>query len=339
MAPAVAELPPLPSLADLCKTSAASEGWLPIPGMFGGFAYHLSVLESVPRLLVGSWSRITAGSMQRHEVTEQGSTLLDQSDEAADMGVVVPRATASQSNLVPSIACWNINNRIGRTKFKPLAAQGAMALDADVIVLNEFYPGSASTQFFDELRSGGWSHQVMSPASVLIANRVLIASRIPVEELSLPPSTVNDHLSANSAAVVLPGGTILVGLRVPTYKGAELARAWDWVESLAARLSKAPATRAVIVGDFNTSMQSSGGRRMPQFYRMLSNGWCRADPSGTGSYTPRPDSWHEIDHVLSCGNCQIIGARYVCEVGRFLLAGGPHALSDHSALTFRIASI
>lgn len=70
-------LGPLPDSAAIVR-SYSCKAWLPVPGMHGGFSYQLiddSPLE--PKLRVSSWSRVVGGSEQRHEVTPDGSVLLD----------------------------------------------------------------------------------------------------------------------------------------------------------------------------------------------------------------------------------------------------------------------
>ena len=235
---------------------------------------------------------------------------------------------------MPKIAVWNVNNRVGRTTFRPEAAHAAMSLGADVIVLNEFYPGAMREEFLRQLRHAGWSHQRMSPEPSVQANRVLFASRVPIEPVALPPSTADEHLSSNAAAVSMPDGAIVVGIRVPTYKGELLSRAWDWVEQLAMILRGPKSSGAVIVGDLNTSMSAKGAKRIPQFHRMLESGWRRAQPAGLGGYRHGSGTWHEIDHVLAYGTLEVANARYVTDTAGFSLAGRPDSLSDHSALTF-----
>lgn len=239
---------------------------------------------------------------------------------------------------MPKITVWNVNNRVGRTTFRPEAAHAAMALDADVIVLNEFFPGAMREEFLRQLRHEGWSHQRMSPEPSVQANRVLFASRIPIESVALPPSTVDEHLTSNAAAVSLPDGAIVVGIRVPTYEGDLLRRAWDWVERLALILHGSKSSGAVIVGDLNTSMSAKGAKRIPQFHRMLEGGWRRAQPAGQGGYRHVSGTWHEIDHVLACGDLDVANARYVTDAAAFSLAGRPDSLSDHSALTFDLVN-
>jgi len=47
--------------------------WFPVPGMYGGFNYHLERDE-----LVSSWMRVVGGSGQRHIITEHGARLVDE---------------------------------------------------------------------------------------------------------------------------------------------------------------------------------------------------------------------------------------------------------------------
>ena len=45
------------------------EKWYPVPGMYGGFKYHLTEKNGRPMLISESWCRIVGGSGQRHEIT------------------------------------------------------------------------------------------------------------------------------------------------------------------------------------------------------------------------------------------------------------------------------
>jgi hypothetical protein len=67
----------LPELAPLLK-SHEPKGWFAVPGMYGGFAYWLEGEGEESKLIVESWSRVIEGSGQRHEVTANGSKLLDE---------------------------------------------------------------------------------------------------------------------------------------------------------------------------------------------------------------------------------------------------------------------
>lgn len=77
------------------------------------------------------------------------------------------------------IATWNLNNRVGKVRFRPEAAAASMALDVDLLVLTEFYPQQHESRFREALAQAGWEHQLMSRDTGAIANRVLLASRFP----------------------------------------------------------------------------------------------------------------------------------------------------------------
>jgi endonuclease/exonuclease/phosphatase family metal-dependent hydrolase len=276
------------------------------------------------------------GSEQEHEITAHETRAL--ANDLADPGVTVAGRVDAGPRL--RIASWNINNRVGRTRFRPDAAQAAMALDADVIVFEEFFASSNLERFLAELRDGGWKHQVMSNEPSIKANRILIASRVPIEPLILPASTVDEHLTANVAGAVLPGSLALLGVRVPTYRTDELARAWAWLGNVADGLLETFHGKAVIVGDLNTQMNSVGRNRMDEFHRMMAAGWTRATPSGIGSYFSPKGIVSEIDHVLVGSACQVRDARFVSEIGGHKLAGtAAGAISDHAALVFELTEL
>lgn len=52
--------------------------WFPVPGMYGGFSYELSVVSGSPVLISESWCRVVGGSGQRHLVSPHGSLLLEE---------------------------------------------------------------------------------------------------------------------------------------------------------------------------------------------------------------------------------------------------------------------
>lgn len=83
------------------------------------------------------------------------------------------------------IATWNLNNRIGNRRFHPDTANAAIALDADVLVFNEYYPKEKDAKFCHSLHEAGWLHQAKSKNTGEKANRVLIASRFPLQLLNI----------------------------------------------------------------------------------------------------------------------------------------------------------
>lgn len=230
-----------------------------------------------------------------------------------------------------SMFCWNVNNRVGRTTFRPEAANAAMETGADVLVFNEFFPGARLEKFQRSLLDGGWLHQSMSETDGLKANRVLVASRVTLSIQCLPPSTVDGHLTANALCLDI-GLVRVLALRVPTYEGIARQHAWDWIATVAARLQQC-GRPSVIVGDLNTSLAATGARRMHQFHRLLGNGWTRAQPEGAGSFS-KGDAWLEIDHVLATASCRVSSARYVQRTSSYELAGTTESLSDHAGLMF-----
>lgn len=67
----------LPELAPLL-TAQEPKAWFPIPGMYGGFSYWLEGEGGQTRLVTESWCRVVDGSGQRHEVTAEGSRLVEE---------------------------------------------------------------------------------------------------------------------------------------------------------------------------------------------------------------------------------------------------------------------
>jgi hypothetical protein len=61
------------------------------------------------------------------------------------------------------IASWNLNHRVGRTRFRKEAADAAIALDVDAIFFNEYFPQTHGPAFEGRLADAGWRHQLMSP--------------------------------------------------------------------------------------------------------------------------------------------------------------------------------
>lgn len=57
-----------------------TKAWFPVPGpgMYGGFKYWLEGEGEQAKLISESWCRVVGGSGQRHEITTQGSKLVEQ---------------------------------------------------------------------------------------------------------------------------------------------------------------------------------------------------------------------------------------------------------------------
>ena len=65
----------LPELEPLLELDTA-EMWFPVPGMYGGFSYHLETFGVEATLVAESWCRVVGGSGQRHLITSRGSQLV-----------------------------------------------------------------------------------------------------------------------------------------------------------------------------------------------------------------------------------------------------------------------
>lgn len=52
--------------------------WFSVPGMYGGFNYKLVFKGKTVKLISESWVRIVDGSGERHEITSEGSKLVEQ---------------------------------------------------------------------------------------------------------------------------------------------------------------------------------------------------------------------------------------------------------------------
>jgi hypothetical protein len=65
----------LPELTPLLELETPKM-WFPVPGMYGGFSYQLSLEGTQAKLICESWSRVVEGSGQRHEITPEGCLLV-----------------------------------------------------------------------------------------------------------------------------------------------------------------------------------------------------------------------------------------------------------------------
>jgi hypothetical protein len=154
---------------------------------------------------------------------------------------------------------------------------------ADVLVFTEFFPREYEKLFRATLSNAGWTEQLISEQPRQIANRVLIASKLPLSPMTLDLPTFDQQFPANILGVQLPSlGLSIVGVRVPAYSSKTrtahlLFPAWDWLETTAASLKSSP---AVIIDDLNIQTSSGASRAGDHFRRILANGWHCAAPGG-----------------------------------------------------------
>ena len=206
------------------------------------------------------------------------------------------------------------------------------ALQADVVVLSEYYPREQHEWFLASLEAAGYPYSLASDNHGEIANRILIASQLPIEKLPLETPAFDRQFPSNILSVrVAETGVRLLGIRIPAYGPSERARlcaSWDWLERTINAFKETP---AVVLGDLNANPASSKARGGEYFRRILRNGWHRATPKGA-SYFGTAGRCSEIDHMLGNVGCSFANPRYVTAVGEFKLAGAPDAISDHAAL-------
>ncbi len=232
------------------------------------------------------------------------------------------------------IATWNLNHRVGKTRFKPEAANATSTLPCDLVILTEYYPRAAHDDFVGTLGAGGFTYHLISREPSEVANRVLIASRVPIEKVDLSLPTFDEQFPANVLAVRV-GELTIIGIRVPWYEKEKLPRvqlAWDWLLSVAAEFLDTP---TLIAGDLNAAQASGQSRGGVHFRELLSSGWTRIQPAGAGSCYGK-SAVTEIDHILGSRMVTLDDAKYVLRNGDYQLAGAPGALSDHAAVIARV---
>ncbi len=235
------------------------------------------------------------------------------------------------------IATWNVNHRVGKTRFRPLAPRAALAINADVLVFTEYFPQANHTSFCEELRVGGLACQLATEMGREKANRVLIAANLRMESLAVSTPVFDAQFPANQLVFLLPASGIrIIGVRIPVYTSenrGNLGKCWEWLEQTAASLRYYP---AVIAGDLNVSPTSRRGVASQVFGRLLSTGWRRAAPSEGISYFGLTGARSELDHILVTEYISATEARYVPRSGDHVFAGEAGALSDHAPLMANI---
>ncbi len=227
------------------------------------------------------------------------------------------------------VGTWNVNHRVGKTRFRPEAADAAVAIGADILVITEYFPRGAEAAFRDVLATAGWCHQLASGHPDGRANRVLVASRVPLEAVDPGVPAIDEHLPSNVIAARIPAADLfLIGLRVPCYRdAASRAKAWNWIE---AKVHELASTSSIFIGDFNVSRESLSMRKI------LDAGWTAADIRDATFFGHRGTT-STIDHIIATPDLRLTGARAITRASPFDLAGSHTALSDHAAVTCTVS--
>jgi hypothetical protein len=134
------------------------------------------------------------------------------------------------------IATWNLNHRVGLTKFFPQAASAIGSLPVEVLVLTEYFPKDRHEKFGADLANHGFSSQMLSAETGEKANRVLIAAKQPFELDPLPVPAFDQQFPCKCVGRPLSfDGYPLLGLRIPYYTRKDLPRVFDaWADPVEA---------------------------------------------------------------------------------------------------------
>jgi ABC-type Fe3+-hydroxamate transport system substrate-binding protein len=76
---------------------------------------------------------------------------------------------------------WNVNHRTDEKPIPPPMAEAIISLKPDIIVLNEYVPGTSRENFLSDLKSNGFLDIKISPGPTG-QNHILIAARTPLIE-------------------------------------------------------------------------------------------------------------------------------------------------------------
>lgn len=231
------------------------------------------------------------------------------------------------------IGSWNLNHRVGMTRFQPEAVEAAIALDVDAIFFNEYFPKEHGPDIARRLAEAGWSHQLISAEPPERANRTFLAARVPVELDLLALPTFDHQLPANLLMVRFPDARLRVtALRVPAYESHQkdlILKSWEWLELKAGELVDDP---AVIIGDLNVSPNSPRAGGGDHFRRIRSAGWSLATPDAEPSYFSSKGYTNTLDHLLHTKAVRVSNVSFITKAGSHTLAGSTGALSDHAAI-------
>lgn len=219
------------------------------------------------------------------------------------------------------ILALNLNHRTRPVPIKASLVDAVAELDPDVIAFNEYVDEGEARKVKDLLGTVGYEHQAVSDSVEYRRgrwhNQILIASRAPIDEQSIPDNGP-DGMSRTNTLTVRTYGTLITGIRVPAYtSAADWYQYWEWMND--------HLEGDVAIGDFNADPDRP--RKWDRVLETLSQrgGWSRKDIDGSWSYRGNNGSTSRVDHVLSRGPVAVSSARYVADP--FV----PHH-TDHAAL-------
>lgn len=203
----------------------------------------------------------------------------------------------------------NLNHRTRPVPIKLSLVEAVAELDPDVIAFNEYVDEGEAGKVKGMLCAAGYEHQAVSDSVEYRRgrwhNQVLIASRSPIEEQSVPANGP-DEMSRTNTLTVRTFGVSITGIRVPAYtSAADWYQYWEWMND--------QLKGDVAIGDFNAD--PGRPRKWDRVLETLNQrgGWSRKDIDGPWSYCGNNGSTSRVDHVLSRGPATVLTARYVAE--------------------------
>ncbi|MCE3269690.1 MAG: hypothetical protein K0S57_87 [Ramlibacter sp.] len=226
------------------------------------------------------------------------------------------------------VLAWNVGHQTREAPIPDGLLQLLQEAKPDVLVLNECVDGRSR----DALRAGilqlGLLH-VLTSHRLGKHNQVLIASNRPISSGELTGPRVDGGAGeSNFLHVRLDGGTELVGVRAPTYEGAQLRDYWA---QLTDQIRSTKGRAVAWIGDFNAdpdNVRSPGGKHLA---RLEGEGW--RIPRAAGAWSFYRGS--RIDHALLAPRLRHLDAQYLARVGEEVVIGdlgSPANVSDHAAL-------
>jgi len=231
------------------------------------------------------------------------------------------------------IAAWNLGHQTSdNAPIHPQLLAAVQEIAPDVLVLNEFVDVRR-----EQLRAGltaiGLPH-VASSRRHNRHNQVLIASREPFSVGPLAgPEMEGGAGQSNFLHVVLPDGLHVVGVRAPTYQGAELHAYWRSLFTLIDSTRELP---IVWIGDLNADPDLPASKCGRYLAELEAQGWVIPRASGRWSF----HSGSRIDHAVLSHRVACTSAEYVTAVGGVEVVGrldsSGRFISDHAALVVQV---
>lgn len=210
---------------------------------------------------------------------------------------------------MPRLVSLNLNHRTRPAPIAESLIETIAELAPDVIIFNEYVDVGVARDVGPMLFASGFVHQAVSNSDEYTPgrwhNQILIASKDPIVEHSVPMNGPDVMASTNTLCVKTFGLTI-TGIRVPAYTAAsDWYPYWEWLnENLDGDIA---------IGDFNAD--PGRPRKWDRVLQTLveCGGWSRAEIDGDWSYKGNNGSTSRVDHVLARHSARIISARYVTE--------------------------